>query len=92
MDKAKSFLSDLIREEKGGKASSKKIWGHIIMLLVCASFIIDGLHFYNIDQTLFLYMIVAGCTLIGLKTAKDMLGGLFNKAPKSDKESSDDKK
>jgi hypothetical protein len=65
----KSFFSDLFRTERNGKYSSTKTWGHIVMLLVCSSFIIDGLKFYQSNTHLFDAMLIAGTTLIGLNAA-----------------------
>jgi len=65
-------LGDLIREEKGGKVSSKKVWGHVVMALVGLAFIADGLHSYEMNVNAFNSMLIAGCTLIGLKTFKDV--------------------
>lgn len=64
------FIQDQLRERSNGKYSSKKIWGLIIMLLVCSAFILDGLHFYTANESLFNSMLIAGCTLLGLNTAK----------------------
>lgn len=76
MSKAKSnFFTDQLREEVGGKFSSKKIWGFIIMGMVCASFVLDGLKFYSSNENLFNSMLIAGCTLLGLRAVK----GMFNK-------------
>jgi len=69
------FIKDIFCEETGGKYSSKKIWGAIIMLLVCAAFILDGLHFYTSNENLFNSMLIAGTTLIGLKS----IGEIFKK-------------
>jgi hypothetical protein len=69
------FIKDMFCEETGGKYSSKKIWGAIIMFLVSAAFILDGLHFYTSNENLFNSMLLAGTTLIGLKVVKD----IFNK-------------
>lgn len=80
----KQFLSDIFTERRGGKTSSKKFWGHIIMLLVAAAFVLDGLHWYEANKTLFGYMLIAGCTLIGLRTAKDIFKGLFGKGSSPD--------
>jgi hypothetical protein len=62
------FIRDLFKEETGGKYSSKKIWGAIIMFLVSTSFILDGLHFYTANKDLFNSMLIAGTSLIGLTT------------------------
>jgi hypothetical protein len=77
-----SFWSDQFREKKGGKRSSKKFWGFIIMLLVCISFVLDGIDFYTANENMFNSMLVAGCTLLGLRT----VGGLFGNKKKDDTE------
>jgi len=69
------LFKDVLCEETGGKYSSKKIWGAIIMFLVCAAFILDGLHFYTSNENLFNSMLIAGTTLIGLKS----IGQIFKK-------------
>jgi len=69
------FWNDQLREEKDGKFSSKKLWGLIIMILVCLSFILDGLKFYTSNENLFNSMLIAGCTLLGLTSVSKM----FNK-------------
>jgi len=69
-----TFFQDLLREKRGGKYSSKKIWGFVIMLLVCAAFVLDGLHFYKVNINLFNSMLIAGTTLIGLGTAASIFG------------------
>lgn len=74
-----TFFQDLLRERRGGKYSSKKIWGLVIMILVCTAFILDGLNFYRVNENLFNSMLIAGTTLIGLGTLN-----IFSK--KTDKE------
>ncbi|MBV1952555.1 MAG: hypothetical protein KUG64_10240 [Cycloclasticus sp.] len=69
------LLKDMFIEEKDGKYSSKKIWGAIIFVLVCAAFIMDGLKFYTANKDLFIPMLTAACTLIGLGT----LGAIFKR-------------
>jgi hypothetical protein len=68
----KQVLIDWFKEEKGGKWSSKKIWGHITMLLVSAAFVLDGLNFYEADHHIFDAMLIAGTTLIGAGTIKEI--------------------
>jgi uncharacterized membrane protein YwaF len=72
------FLKDQLTEESGGKYSSKKFWGAIIMTLVCTAFVLDGLKFYTANHDLFNSMLIAGCTLLGLTIAKSV----FNKTEK----------
>lgn len=62
------FFQDIFREKRGGKYSSKKIWGTIIMLLISIAFVVDGLKFYTVNENLFNSMLIAGTTLIGLGT------------------------
>lgn len=64
------ILTDWFKEESGGKWSSKKLWGHVILLLVGIAFVLDGLNFYEADHHLFDAMLIAGTTLIGLNTLK----------------------
>lgn len=64
----KNILTDWFKEESGGKWSSKKLWGHVILLLVGIAFVLDGLNFYEADHHIFDSMLIAGTTLIGLKT------------------------
>jgi hypothetical protein len=68
----KQILKDLISENRGGKYSSKKIWGHIIMLLVSSAYIMDGFGFYKANENLFYYMLIAGTTLLGLNLASKL--------------------
>jgi len=76
----KQLLKDLISENRGGKYSSKKIWGHIIMILVSLAYIMDGFNFYKANETLFYYMLIAGTTLLGLR----FLGKIFKRNGQQD--------
>lgn len=76
-NKVKEFFLDLIRETKGGKVSSKKIWGHVVMLLVCMTYVMDGFNWYEVDHHLFDTAMIAGCTLLGLA----LVGRAFGKNP-----------
>jgi hypothetical protein len=77
-----TFFKDISTENKGGKYSSKKIWGHIIMALVGAAFVMDGLHWFVINEGLFNSMLIAGTTLLGLNTIRSF----FAKKDKKDEE------
>jgi len=68
-----TFIRDLYCEERNGKFSSKKFWGHLIMLLVCVSYVLDGLHFYKINENLFNSMLIAGGYLLGITIIKNVL-------------------
>ena len=73
-------LGDLIRENSGGKVSSKKIWGHISFILVGMTYVMDGYDFYTINQHLFDSLLIAACYLIGLRT----LANMFVRGPKNE--------
>ena len=80
--KFKQFFLDLILEKRNGKTSTKKVWGHIILLLVSTTYVMDGWDFYKINEHLFDAMLIAGTTLIGAAT----LAAIFSKS-KPDEES-----
>ena len=69
----KKFINDLFKETSNGKISSKKFWGNIFLILCALTFVVDGFHFYEVSKDLFNPSLVAGCTLIGLRT----IGGMF---------------
>ena len=71
--KINEFSSDMFRDEKGGKFSSKKSWGHIFMALAGSTYVLDGLHWYIMNENAFNTMVIAGCSLIGMRTIKDIL-------------------
>jgi len=60
-----TFFQDLLRERRGGKYSSKKVWGFIFMTLIAASYVLDGLNFYKVNVELFNSVLTAGTLLIG---------------------------
>jgi len=60
-----TFFQDLLRERRGGKYSSKKIWGFVFMTLISVSYILDGLKFYKVNVDLFNSVLTAGTLLIG---------------------------
>lgn len=78
------FFQDQLREKSNGKYSSKKVWGAIIMTLICLSFTLDGLKFYTANESLFNSMLIAGCTLLGLTSVKEMVGRKNNEEEKID--------
>jgi uncharacterized membrane protein len=81
MEKKKNFrfFQDMLLEEKGGKYSTKKAWGHVVMALVCITYVLDGWDFYVINEHLFDSMLLAGVTLLGLT----FIRGLFGKRSES---------
>jgi hypothetical protein len=70
-----TFIKDLFTEEKGGKFSSKKFWGHVFCALVAVTYVMDGWHFYKINENLFNSLLIAGVTLLGLTLTKSWLKG-----------------
>lgn len=76
----KQFFLDLILEARGGKTSTKKVWGHIILILVATTYVLDGWDFYDINEHLFDAMLIAGTTLIGAAT----LATIFTKGKKNE--------
>lgn len=76
----KQILIDWFSEEKGGKFSSKKLWGHIFCTLVGVTYVMDGWDYYKINEHLFDSMLIAGTTLLGLGLIK----GVFVRTQNSD--------
>lgn len=60
------FTDDMLKEVKGGKYSTKKVWGHICMLLSIITYVVDGFNFYKVNDHLFDSLLIAGTTLLGL--------------------------
>lgn len=65
-------MKDLFTEKKDGKISSKKFWGNIFLALCAITYTLDGFHFYDVGKELFNSVLVAGCTLVGLRTFGDL--------------------
>ena len=81
MKKVGTIFREMFSEEKGGKISSKKVWGAIVLTLVSMTYVMDGYHFYEINVALFNSMLLAGVSLIGLHT----VGNMFKKStPKAE--------
>jgi len=68
------FTKDMFSEETGGKYSTKKTWGHIIMVAAVSSFVLDGLHFYEANVSLVNSFLITGATLLGLNAVSKMFG------------------
>ncbi len=60
-----TLIKDMHTEEKGGKYSSKKIWGSIFFTLIGLTYMLDGFGFYEINQHLFDSVLTAATFLIG---------------------------
>ena len=65
-----SSLKDLILEEKGGKISSKKVYGGLGVILSFIAFVLDGLGFYTVNDNLFNSMLIFSGSMLGLSIAK----------------------
>ena len=74
----RQVIKDWFSEERNGKYSSKKLWGHVFMLLVAASYVMDGFTFYKANETLFNSMLAAGTTLLGLRILAKIFNGRKN--------------
>ena len=68
------FAKDILSDESGGKYSSKKVWGHIIMAVAVLAFALDGLHFYKANVELVNSFLITGATLLGLRAVSKMFG------------------
>lgn len=79
-----TFFQDILRERRGGKYSSKKWWAFVTMLLLCAAFVVDGMHFYTVNPELFTTMAFLAGTLLGLGTINNVFGK--SEAPKDEPE------
>jgi len=55
-----------IFQEDGGKFSSKRVWGGIGFTLCGVGFVLDGLHFYEMDINIFNSFLTASTVLIGV--------------------------
>lgn len=80
-----TFLKDMLSEDKSGKYSSKKLWGHIVMGLVCTTYILDGWDFYVINTHLFDSMLIAGGYLLGISLVRSAFNRTKKETPSDDK-------
>lgn len=55
-----------IFQEESGKYSSKRVWGGVGFSLCGLAFVLDGLHFYTINNHLFDSFLTASTVLIGV--------------------------
>jgi hypothetical protein len=69
----KQVLKDWFSENRGGKFSSKKLWGHVFCLLVAVTYVMDGFNFFKVTKELFNSMLIAGTTLLGLRIISKMI-------------------
>jgi len=78
----RDFIKDILTEDKNdGKFSSKKTMGIIGGLLAFMAFVVDGFHFYEIDQSMFDSMLIFSATMLGASVVKSFGKG---STPKSE--------
>jgi hypothetical protein len=67
----KKFIKDIFCESKeDDKFSSKKTMGIISGLLAFIAFVVDGFHFYEIDNSMFDSMLIFSATMLGASIVK----------------------
>ena len=72
----KQFIKDIFTEDKTeGKYSSKKTVGIIAAILGFGAFVIDGFHFYEINESMFDSMLIFSGTMLGASLVKGFSKG-----------------
>jgi hypothetical protein len=67
----KKFITDIFKEDKKeDKFSSKKTVGIIAAILAFLGFIVDGFHFYDINDGMFDSMLIFSGTMLGASIVK----------------------
>ena len=67
------FLKDIFTESLDeGKYSSKKTVGLIAALLAFIGFLVDGFHFYDINDTMFDSILIFAATMLGVSIIKNL--------------------
>jgi hypothetical protein len=67
----KTFIKDIFTEDKNeAKFSSKKTMGIIGSILAFIAFIVDGFHFYDINNEMFNSMLLFSGTMLGVSVIK----------------------
>jgi hypothetical protein len=67
----KKFITDIFKEDKKeDKFSSKKTVGIISAVLAFLAFIVDGFHFYDINDGMFDSMLIFSGTMLGASVVK----------------------
>jgi|TARA_R110002050_G_scaffold127401_1_gene248295 hypothetical protein len=65
------FLKDIFTEDKiDNKYSSKRTLGVLSGFLACVSFVVDGLHFYTINESLFDSLLIYSGAMLGVSVLK----------------------
>jgi hypothetical protein len=71
------FLKDIMTEDlKEKKYSSKKVAGLIAGLLAFIAFVVDGFHFYEINEGMFDSMLVFSATMLGVSVLRKFAPGV----------------
>ena len=70
------FIKDIMTEDANdNKYSSKKLMGLIAGVLAFAAFIIDGFHFYDINEGMFDSMLIFAATMLGVSVLRRFAPG-----------------
>tara|TARA_R110002020_G_scaffold29571_10_gene93234 strand:+ start:1198 stop:1437 length:240 start_codon:yes stop_codon:yes gene_type:complete len=71
------FFKDIMTEDlKEGKYSSKKVMGLIAGLLGFVAFVVDGFHFYDINDNMFDSMLIFSATMLGVSVLRKFAPGV----------------
>ena len=70
------FIKDMLTEGANDKKySSKKLTGLLAAFLAFAAFIIDGFHFYDINEGMFDSMLIFAATMLGVSVLRRFAPG-----------------
>ena len=65
------FFKDIFTEDKiDNKYSSKRTLGVLSGFLACIAFVVDGLHFYTINDSLFDSLLIYSGAMLGVSVLK----------------------
>lgn len=72
----KNFIKDIFTEDKNdSKFSSKKTMGILGGVLSFMAFVVDGFHFYDINNEMFNSMLIFSGTMLGASIVKSFAKG-----------------
>lgn len=70
------FFKDILMEDlKDKKYSSKKVTGMVGSLLAFIAFVVDGFHFYDINDAMFDSLLIFSATMLGVSTLRRFAPG-----------------
>ncbi len=70
------FWKDIMTEDINDKKySSKKVTGLIAAVLAFSAFVIDGFHFYDINEGMFDSMLIYAATMLGVSVLRKFAPG-----------------